>query len=53
MRLVDAYGCAIRSYAFAAKAGKIKREQQDRQFLEQCEAEIAATGVVADDEGCE
>jgi hypothetical protein len=44
MRLIDAYGCAIRSFAFAAKAGKIKREQQDRQFLEQCEAEIAAAG---------
>jgi hypothetical protein len=43
-RLYDAYGCAIRSYAFAAKAGKIKRDQQDRQLLEECEAEIAADG---------
>lgn len=44
LRLYDAYGCAIRSYAFAAKAGKIKREQLDPQLLEQCEAEIAAAG---------
>jgi hypothetical protein len=43
-RLFDAYGCAIRSYAFAAKAGKIKRDQQDRILLEQCENEIAAAG---------
>ena len=44
MRLYDAYGCAIRSYAFAAKAGKIKREQQQPLFLDRCEAEIAADG---------
>jgi hypothetical protein len=43
-RLYDAYGCAIRSYAFAAKAGKIKRDQQNRILLEECEAEIAAAG---------
>src|SRR5262249_31953848 len=44
LRLFDAYGCAIRSYAFAAKAGKIPREKQHRLYLEQCEAEIAAAG---------
>jgi len=44
LRLFDAYGCAVRSYAFAAKAGKIQREKQHRFYLEQCEAEIAATG---------
>jgi Glycosyl hydrolase family 9/Cellulase N-terminal ig-like domain len=43
-RLFDAYGCAIRSYAFAAKAGKIKRDDQDRMLLEQCENEISAAG---------
>jgi hypothetical protein len=43
-RLYDAYGCAIRSYAFAAKAGKIKRDQQNLPLLEACEAEIAADG---------
>lgn len=41
-RLFEACGCAIRSYAFAAKAGKLKREQQAPLFLEKCEAEIAA-----------
>jgi hypothetical protein len=44
MRLFDAYGCAIRSYAFAAKAGKIQRDKQHRLYLEQCEAEIASAG---------
>jgi hypothetical protein len=44
-RLYDAYGCAIRSYAFAAKAGKIKRDQQNVLLLEACEAEIAADGA--------
>ena len=44
LRLFDAYGCAIRSYAFAARAGKIPREKLDRLLLEQCENEIIATG---------
>ena len=43
-RLFDAYGCAIRSYAFGAKAGKISRDKMHPLFLEQCEAEIAAAG---------
>jgi hypothetical protein len=43
-RLYDSYGCAIRSYAFAARAGKIKRDQQNIPLLEECEAEIAAAG---------
>jgi hypothetical protein len=43
-RLYDAYGCAIRSYAFAVKAGKARREQLNRLLLEECEAEIAAAG---------
>ncbi len=43
-RLFDAYGNAVRSYAFAAKAGKVRRDQLDRELLEQCEDEIAATG---------
>jgi len=41
-RLYDAYGAAIRSYAFAAKAGKLKREQLDRTLLDECENEIIA-----------
>jgi hypothetical protein len=43
-RLFDAYGCAIRSYTFAAKAGKIKREQLNPAYLDRCEAEIIASG---------
>jgi hypothetical protein len=43
-RLFESYGCAIRSYAFAAKAGKIKREQLQPLLLEQCETEIVAAG---------
>jgi hypothetical protein len=44
LRLFEAYGCAIRSYAFAAKAGKIKREQLQPRLLDLCEAEIVASG---------
>jgi len=44
LRLYDAYGAAIRSYAFAARSGKVKREQLEPQLLEQCENEIIAAG---------
>jgi hypothetical protein len=43
-RLYDAYGCAIRSYAFAVTAGKARPEQLNRLLLEECQAEIAADG---------
>src|ERR1051326_4398460 len=43
-RLFESYGNAIRSYAFAAKAGKMKGEQLQPLLLEQCEAEIVASG---------
>jgi len=43
-RLYDAYGCAIRSYAFAERAGKLKRDQLQRLLLEDCENEIVALG---------
>src|SRR5213078_1964193 len=39
-RLFEGYGCAIRSYAFAAKAGKVKRELLDPRRLRRCEDEI-------------
>lgn len=42
-RLFEAYGSAIRSYAFAVKAGKLKREQLAPLFLDRCETEIATT----------
>jgi hypothetical protein len=41
-RLFESYGCAIRSYAFAAKTGKIKREKLDPTLLARCEDEIIA-----------
>jgi hypothetical protein len=44
LRLFDAYGNTIRSYAFAVKAGKIKRNQLQDGFFNKCEAEIAAAG---------
>ncbi|MSU60093.1 MAG: glycoside hydrolase family 9 [Pedosphaera sp.] len=43
-RMFEAYGSAIRSYTFAAEAGKIKRAQQNPLYLDRCEAEVAALG---------
>jgi hypothetical protein len=43
-RLFEAYGHATRDYAFAARSGRLKRNQLDLLFLEKCEAEIAAAG---------
>jgi hypothetical protein len=43
-RLCDSYGCAIRSYAFAAKSGRAPITKLNRLLLEECEAEIAADG---------
>ena len=43
-RLYDSYGCAIRSYAFAVKSGRMHLEQMNRMLLEECEAEIDADG---------
>jgi hypothetical protein len=44
LRLFDAYGATVRSYAFGAKAKKIERGKMNRFFLEKCEAEVAAAG---------
>ena len=41
-RMYEAYGCAIRSYAFAATAGKIKRGTTRPALLGRCEDEIIA-----------
>ena len=43
-RLYDSYGCAIRSYAFGVRTGRVKREQINPLLLEQCENEIALAG---------
>ncbi len=44
MRLYECYGCAIRSYTFAVKSGRIKSDQLDLTFLTRCEAEITSLG---------
>ena len=41
-RLYESYGRAIQSYAFAAKSGRMKREQLDQSFLRRCEIEVTA-----------
>lgn len=43
-RLYDAYGCATRSYAFAARTGRAKRSELSPLLLDACESEIAAAG---------
>ena len=43
-RLYEAYGCAIRSYAFASKAGKLSKSDLDLGFFSKCENEISAAG---------
>jgi hypothetical protein len=44
-RMYASYGNAIRDYAFAAKTGRLKRDQQLVLLRERCEAEIAAAGL--------
>src|SRR5262249_45340306 len=39
-RLYESYGRAIRSYAFAARTGRIARDQLDAELLRKCEAEL-------------
>ncbi|HLJ57534.1 MAG TPA: glycoside hydrolase family 9 protein [Chthonomonadaceae bacterium] len=39
-RMFESYGCAIRSYAFAAKSGRVKASALDSTFLAKCRAEI-------------
>ncbi len=43
-RLFDAYGAAIRSYAFGVRTGRVEARQLRPLILEQCESEIAAAG---------
>jgi len=44
-RLYAAYGCAIRSYAFAAQDGRLRPDQLNPLLRERCEAQIAAAGL--------
>src|SRR5204863_5262412 len=41
-RMCGSYGCAIRSYALAAKSGRMKPDQLDVTFLNRCENELIA-----------
>ena len=43
-RLFDSYGCAIRSYAFGAKSGRVTDQQLDPAYLAKCRTEIIAGG---------
>lgn len=43
-RMYEGYGCAIRSYAFAAKTGRLKPAQLNADFLARCRSEILAAG---------
>jgi hypothetical protein len=43
-RMYEGYGCAIRSYAFAAKTGRLKPGQLDSNYLARCQSEILAAG---------
>src|SRR5438876_446130 len=46
-RLYEAYGCAVRSYAFGARSGRVKAADLDLRLIRQCEDEVAAA---ADDQ---
>jgi hypothetical protein len=41
-RLFESYGRAIRSYAFAARSGRLAAAQLNSTFLSKCEAQLAA-----------
>src|SRR5947208_10405821 len=43
-RLFEAYGCAARDYAFAARTGRLPREKMDPVYLTKCEVEVLAAG---------
>ncbi|MBU6399069.1 MAG: glycoside hydrolase family 9 protein, partial [Verrucomicrobia bacterium] len=41
-RMCQGYGCAMRSYAFGARSGRVQSSQLDPLILARCEAEIIA-----------
>jgi len=43
-RLYEGWGCATRSYAFAARSGKLTAADMDLSFLTRCEDEVVAAG---------
>ncbi|MDB6080551.1 MAG: hypothetical protein JWO82_4298, partial [Akkermansiaceae bacterium] len=44
-RLFEGYGCACRSYAFAARSGRLPQTSLDAVYLQKCEQEILAAAV--------
>ena len=44
IHMSESYGCAIRSYAFAARTGRLQPNQLDPAYLAKCNAEIVAAG---------
>jgi hypothetical protein len=42
--MAECYGNAVRSYAFAARSGKLQASQLDSAYLAKCQAEIIAAG---------
>ncbi|MHB8521224.1 MAG: glycoside hydrolase family 9 protein [Limisphaerales bacterium] len=45
--MTESYGNAIRSFAFAAKSGRLQASQLDPTFLSKCQTEIATAGHAA------
>ena len=43
-RLFESYGCAARSYAFAARTGRLDASQLDATYLAKCTAQIITAG---------
>lgn len=39
-RLFEGYGCAVRSYAFAARSGRLASSMLDKTYLGKCESEL-------------
>jgi hypothetical protein len=42
-RMFEGYGCAIRTYAFAARSGRVSSTLMDATYRSKCETEIVAT----------
>jgi hypothetical protein len=47
IHMSESYGCAIRSYAFAARTGRLQLSQLAPAYLAKCNAEIGAAGDAA------
>ena len=44
-RMFEAYGCAIRTYGFAVRTGRLKQNQISSSYLAKCESEIMTAGM--------